>query len=221
MSAGLRPSSTTPDMKQTVSFSFKRNPTDTGLALFAGNVLARIKDNPSFALLRSSLLQDALAQSLERYRTALQEAADGIRAKVAAKRVQRDRLLEVLDLVAQHISLIAAGDATLILEAGFTVRRYKSNSIKALAQVQDVRIHQSGALADVLVRYCRVPDAWLYLVEWSDDEGQHWQRGGHSSTLCCVVRGLPPRRMLLFRVLALGPKQMSGAPSAPVRFYVS
>lgn len=207
-------------MKKNVSFAFKTKLSDSGLATFAINVLTRMKGNPRFASIQTPLLDTDLPGAIERYNRALQEAADGGRTKISEKRVAHDALIQMLEVVANHVNIIALGDETILLDSGFGIRQHITSSIAELQQVQGLQISQAGASADVVLTYDRVPHARFYSVEWSLDGGQTWINGVHSTALRSVVKGLPARVDVLFRVTAMGSGQRRGIPSDAVRFFV-
>lgn len=207
-------------MKQEVSLGFKHLRSDSGLAQFAMNVLGRMKDNPKFNAIQDPLVSKDLNGLVNRYNLALQEAADGSRTKIEEKRVVREQLVDTLHLVARHLSILSGGQGALILEAGFDVRRHVTASVPVLEQVSGLKASQSGPGAEVVLTYNGVPQARMYVAEWSADDGKTWQTGSFSTSTRCVLQGLPPRQDALIRLTALGSKQRRGAPSIPLRFFV-
>lgn len=207
-------------MKDAVSFSFKSGLSDSALAQFGINVLTRMKDNPNFGPLQA-LVASELNEAVNRYTLAVQEAADGSRTKIAVKRAAKQQLREVLDRMAQHVNLFAAGQGALILESGFNLRSPATSHLLPLEQVQGLKVSQAAAGDVVVLTFNAVKQARMYAIEWSVDGGQQWQNGTYSTALRCVLEGLPARQEVLFRVTALGSKQRKSAPSMPVRFFIN
>lgn len=207
-------------MKHKLSFAFHKHLSSSELAQFGINVLTRMKDHPKFASIRTPLLDTDLNNAVNRYNLALQEAADGAKSKISDKRKAQKALSDLLYKIAQQVNFIAEDDETLILETGFDVLRPALAHGGDLGQVQGVKVSQASASADVVLTFDRVPNAVMYIVEYSTDEGQHWLNGIHTSAARAAIKGLLPLHDTLFRVVALGWKQRRGAPSEPVRFFV-
>lgn len=201
-------------------FDFKSDLNDAELAQFAHNVWSRMTDHPRFAGIKS-LVDAELKPKLDAFIAVVQEAADGSRVKNAEKRVQRQSLQETLELVAGHLSMLAGGEASVILDAGFSVRpKTGRRELSDMGQVQRVQVLAGSRPGEAQLRFEGVSRARVYAAEWSADEGQTWQNGTYSTAQRTVLSGLPTRSELLFRVTAIGAGQRKGAPSIPVRWFV-
>ncbi len=201
-------------------FDFKSDLSDAQLVQFAHNVWTRTTDHPRFAGIKP-LVDTSLKPSLDAFVTVVQEAADGSRVKHAEKRARRRSLLEALELVAGHLAILAAGEESVILEAGFSVRSKSSRrDSQEVGQVQGLQVSAGKRPGEALLTFEGVSRALVYAAEWSADGGQHWQNGTYSSARRTVLSGLPERSELLFRVTAIGTGQRKGAPSTPVRQFV-
>ncbi len=205
-------------MKVTVLLDFKSNLTEAGLAQFAANVLARMKDNPKFANIKT-LLDNELKDATERYTLLLQEAADRSRVKIAEKRLAQQQLLAVLEIVAAHLNIIANNNASVVLEAGFRVRPRGQRSDVGLEPVSGLTA-KSTVPGQVSLRFNRVPFARMYNVEWRTDDETIWHNGTHTTARRAVLNNLASRREVLVRVCALGSQQRTGAPSEAIKVFV-
>ena len=167
------------------------------------------------------LAGDQLRAAEERLSTAIQEAADGSRTKVAEKRTRRAELIQILELLAGHVALIARGAASVVIEAGFKVRGYGPRNMSAdIGQVQGLQAFMSNRPGEALLRFEPVAKARFYAAEWSTDGGQVWHNGTYASRRRIVVSGLPARSDVSFRVTAIGTAQRKGAPSAVAACFV-
>ncbi len=201
-------------------FDFKSSFNDAKLAQFAHNIWARMSDNPRFAGIKP-LVDTQLKQNLDAFVAVVQEAADGSRVKHAEKRARRKELLDVLETLAGQVSTLAAGDDSVILDAGFSVRpKPTRRELPDIGQVQGLHVSTGIRPGEVLLSFPGVPRALVYAAEWSADDGQTWQNGTYSSARRTQLGGLPQRAELLFRVTAIGAGQRKGAPSIPVRQFV-
>jgi len=205
-------------MKVTVLLDFKSSLSEAGLAQFAQNVLTRMKDNPKFAAIKP-LLDTDLKDATEQYNTALQEAADRSRVKVAEKRLAQQRLLDVLETVAAHLNIIANNNEATVLEAGFRVRPRSQRSDADLDAVTGLSA-QSTAPGQVALRFNRVPLARMYAVEWRTDDDPNWHNNTYTTARRAMLHNLTSRRDILVRVCALGSQQRMSAPCEPVRVFV-
>lgn len=206
-------------MKTNVQFDFKSTMGEAVLSQFAVNVLNRMKGNPRFVSLKT-LVETDLQSASDRFALALQEAADGSRTKIAEKRVYRAELVHLLEKIATHLVILADGSEAVVLEAGFNPRRKPQRNDSEPDQVTGLRASAGAHSGEVLLEYRPVPRARVYGIEWSLDEGQHWQNGVYPSARRATVSGLPVRQEVLFRVFAVGSQQRKGAPSVPVRCFV-
>ncbi len=205
-------------MKIIVLLDFKSSLSEAGLAQFAVNVYTRMKDNPKFAVIKP-LIDTDLKDATDQYNTALQEAADRSRVKVAEKRLAQQRLLDVLETVAAHLNIIANNNEATVLEAGFRVRPRSQRSDADLEPVTGLSA-QSTIPGQVTLRFNRVPLARMYSVEWRSDDEPNWRNSTYTTARRAVINNLASRREILLRVCALGSQQRMSAPCEPVRVFV-
>ncbi len=206
-------------MKTYVAFDFKSALGEAALAQFAVNVVARMQGNPKFSTLQP-LVGTELQTAVNRFTVVMQEAADGSRTKIAEKRIRRQELLDVLERIALQVALLANGDEALVIESGFNPRRRSQRTDGTPEQVQGLRASNGYKPGEVILDYRAAARARMYGVEWSLDQGEHWQNGIYPSARRAVVSGLPSRQEVWFRVFALGTQQRKGAPSMPAQVFV-
>ncbi|MFN8304368.1 MAG: hypothetical protein U0U46_17905 [Saprospiraceae bacterium] len=207
-------------MKTYVSFEFKSALGEAGLTQFAVNVLSRMKGNPKFASLKNHVETD-LQLASDRFAAAILEAADGSRTRIAEKRMRRQELLDVLERIAVQLIVLADGDESVILDAGFNPRRRTGQRTDGTPdQVTGLRASSGYRPGEVLLEYNAAARARMYGVEWSTDQGASWHNGIYPSARRAVVTGLPSRQEVWFRVFAMGTQQRKGAPSNPLPYFV-
>lgn len=207
-------------MKVYASFDFKSDLNDAELAQFAVNVWTRMTDAPRFAGIKA-LADNDLKTAHDRFRVVMQEAADGSRTKIAEKRIRRTELVEVLETLAGHVSIIAGSDPSILLEAGFSVRG-RSGRVAGvdIGQVQGLQVINGARPGEAILSFEPVPRALVYAAEWSTDNGQSWHNGTYSSARRTLLQGIPVRSDVAFRVTAIGAAQRKGAPSAVVSQFI-
>lgn len=207
-------------MKVYASFDFKSDLNDAELSQFAVNVWTRMGEAARFAALKPEL-DTALKPALDRFAVVLQEAADGSRTKIAEKRLRRAELVEVLETLAGHVSILAGNDPHALLESGFNLRGRSGRTASAdIGQVQGLQVTSGPKPGEAQLRFEAVPRALLYAAEWSADGGQSWHNGTYASARRVLLQGIPSRSEVSFRVTAIGASQRKGAPSAVVNQFV-
>lgn len=207
-------------MKVYASFDFKSTLNDAELAQFAVNVWTRMTGMPRFAGIKAET-DNNLKPVLERFAAVVQEAADGSRIKIAEKKLRRNELVDVLETLAGHVSIIAGSDPSILLEAGFSVRN-RSGRIAAadIGQVQGLQVTPGPRSGEAVLTFAPVPRALVYAAEWSADNGQSWHNGTYSSARRTLLQGVPARSDVSFRVTAIGAAQRKGAPSTVVSQFI-
>lgn len=207
-------------MKVYASFDFKSDLNDAELALFAVNVWTRMTDAPHFAGIKA-ITDNDLKPAINRFNAVVQEAADGSRIKMAEKKLRRAELVEVLETLAGHVSIIAGSDASVLLEAGYTVRGKSGRSAGIdIGQVQGLQVTNGARPGEAILIYEPVERALVYAAEWSVDNGQSWHNGTYSSSRRTLLQNIPVRNDVAFRVTAIGAAQRKGAPSAVVSQFI-
>lgn len=204
-------------MKVPVALDFKSKLSEAELAQFATNVLTRMKDNAKFASIQPLITAD-LKDAAARFQVALQEAADRSRTKIAEKNASRDKLLDVLDTVATHLSLLAGDEPSVVIEAGFNIRQRGQRNNKDLLPVSGLQAW-SMATGQVLLEFDPAPLARNYAAEWSTD-GANWKNGTYNTARKIVINDLPSRQDVWVRVCALGSLQRKSQPSDAVKVFV-
>ncbi len=202
-------------MKVYALFDFKSTLNDAELAQFAANVWTRTTDNPRFTAIKP-LIDGSLKPVLDRFGTVLQEAADGSRTKIAEKRARRSELINALETLAGHVSIIADSEEAVMLEAGYSVRGKTARTGGEIGQVQGLKVSAGPQPGEAVLIYEAVSKALVYAAEWSADNGQTWNNGTYASSRRLLLQGIPVRTDVLFRVTAIGAAQRKGAPSAAV-----
>jgi len=204
-------------MKNPVALDFKSKLNQAELAQFATNVLTRMSDNPKFASIQSLLTTD-LKNAVDQFQISLQEAADRSRTKIAEKNMQLDKLKEVLDTIAAHVTLLAKDEPSIVFEAGFDTRKRAQRSLKEQQPVTALRA-SSTKTGQIVLEFGHAPLARMYLAEWSTD-GISWQPETFGTASKIVLNNLPSRQEVWVRVSALGSLQRKSPPCDPIRIFV-
>lgn len=176
-----------------------------------------MKGNPKFAGIQTPLIDTELQQAYDRFLLAIQEASNKDIVKIAEKRYFKTALTGVLENTALHVHIIAKGKEAIIRSSGFTpkfppVRHTKDKPVSGLRA-------QGNSAGEVKLSYKTIPSARTHIIEMSTDEN-NWMMVGNSSSGTAVIRNVPLRQEVLFRVHTIGGGQQKSAPSEVVRVYL-
>lgn len=209
----LRPGTTSNLMLSTrPKFGFARY-SDSELADKATQIHAMMSVNPLFPT--PPVTYVALLALIQGFNSAIANALNRDKVKVAQRREVREDLEQALKTLAAYIMTITANELE-IEETGFDVVE-RSGPVGVPAAPQNVRTSSAGA-GKVQVEWKRSHGALSYIVEYTTGDpelpGTVWLQAGTPTQTKFTVEGLNPLTYYWFRVRANGTAGVS-EPSAP------
>ncbi|MDX1911819.1 MAG: hypothetical protein SFV22_10060 [Saprospiraceae bacterium] len=194
-------------MKANINRRAYRNAPQAELAVFAKSVLQRIQENPSFEFL-VEFVPD-LDTALSQYQKALTAALNRGLTEVSAKNDAREKLIEILDVIAGALEDRDDLGSTRVLDAGFRVIERVVRSVEPPPVPEMVKALPTGKRGELKVQL----KVWesvnrqrlLHLCEYSEDQGQTWKNGLYKPSQRFVISGLPPLTAVQLRFRAIAP----------------
>lgn len=137
----------------------------------------------------------------------IRESQFGDRRAIEQRRTHEARLVKLLRLLAHYVSLMADGDAGVLMSSGFAVRR-KAESSSQLGIPVNVRAERTTFSGKVRVAWEGVAHARMYIVEkkvaTGGDPNEGWEHVAATTKTRCEVTNLEPGKQYLFRVHSVG-----------------
>jgi hypothetical protein len=192
-----------------------------GLSTYTNNVISEMTTDPQFAGLDKPVA--ALKQIYDAYVVALANNVNGGRVATMEKNKCKKDLTQQLSNVATLVDLLANGDDSIVMSAGFDVRK-DVNSYEALVAPDVLKITNESIAGLVTVQLGRVVGATNYGVEKrikTAAEDAAWQNGEYSSALKFQVSELTSGKTYQFQFRAIGNKGLVSPWSSMVEVLVS
>lgn len=168
-----------------------------------------VKDNPLFPSPTPSLADfqagiDRLAESVRN------TYSGGSKLEYVLKQKHLDEMAALIKSMAAYVSIVAQGESSVVMAAGFEQRK-ASAPISKLAAPQQLRSRTGELPCTIKVRWKPVRGARMYRV---------WVYKGYSSTGTplrefqqlasnCLIEGLEPLEYYTFQVQAIGVRTVS------------
>jgi hypothetical protein len=177
---------------------------DTRLETFGGYVLSCMNSNPYFTTPLPSLGEVNTAH--QQYIAALSAAQGRGTAAVEQKKAMRTALENVLNQLADYVTMIAAGRKPVLVSSGFTVSSDTKKAIKALGKTENFSVALGKNSGEVNISIDPVPGAKYYIFYCAQvAEPLVWIH--ESDTVpSFTFTGLEPMKPYSFRIVAKGVK---------------
>lgn len=177
------------------------------LETFAANVVTKTNGIAAYDPIRAQLL--ALDTINKKFVTALQAALSRDTAAVYQKDLIKQEVYRALDDVALGLELNANGDAMYILNTGMDIYRERSShEQESLAAPTRLTAENTGNVGEALLIFdypkSNRTQVETFCVEYSIDGKATWQNGAYGNRTRIILRDLPSRTEIYFRVRALG-----------------
>lgn len=207
--------------KSVISLKFKTRLTDNSLRTFSDNVADKVSTDPQFNSI-AALATDELKPANTAYADMLKKAIGGSRLDVANKEKAREAVIGILNRLAQEVNIIADGDASVIMAAGFDVRKKGERSADDPGPVTDLLVLATLVEGEVKCTWTKDVLANKTAFEWMLDEpGQEaWVNGDYSDGAKLLIQGLPSKKYVKIRARSLASGNRKSAWSEPVRVFV-
>lgn len=190
-----------------VSLGFA-NRSDTYVIAFTRNVINLMTldkaeyPTPSPALALVTTAVDA-------FETAVHEALDGGKIKIAARNAARAELLALLKQLGAYVTGNCNLSVVTLLNSGFNAVKTPSPA-GVLPAPQDLRLEYTGISGELLAKFRRVYNANNYTVQTAINPDGPWQNYVLSTASRALITSLTPGKTYWVRACANGSKGPSG-----------
>jgi hypothetical protein len=192
------------------------------LAAYANQVITNMTIDKQFSTLKADV--EVLKKSNDAYNIALANNINGGRIATLEKDNCKKELLNQLSNVALLVDFQAKGDESIILAAGFDVRK-PANSYSALTTPNVLKILNETEKGIVSVQLEKVLGATVYGIEKRvKTEGQleaAWTNGDYTTACRTQISGLDSGKTYQFKFRAIGSKGLVSDWSATQEVLVS
>ena len=201
-----------------VSLEFKKK-TYSELDDFCRQVIQKM--DGSEAYVAEKLQVDIVKPLLESYQNAVAAASDGGKFLTQVKRESKTALLNEMHVLALQVQLNAKEDDNYVIGAGFTTVAKAKRHVQPFEQPQWKSIRRGVLSGTVECEVMNKPKGVNEIgVTYSTDGWQTVHNGTYSSAKKFIIKGLPTRQDVEFRLQFIGTHQRKSDPSPPIGIFV-
>jgi hypothetical protein len=208
-------------MKLVNSSEFRRL-SQAGLATFSSNVVNLMTTNPIFTSLTAEVTE--LNKRTEAYSVALTNNVNGGRLQTIEKDKCLKDVLDQLTITAFLVDVLANGDESVILAAGFSIRKAPTNYTYLAAPII-LKAENEKAPGVAKIEIEKVAGATNYGIEKriivDGQPAGAWTNGEYTSSAKTTIENLQSNTDYEFRLRAIGSKGLVSEWSAMVSVRVS
>lgn len=210
----------TPFRKSVVSLRFKTKLPQTSLLLFSKNVQTRISTDVQFASI-AAIATGELAPANTTFEQKLEQAVGGGVEATALKDKAMGAVLVILNKLAQEVNIIANGDESVILAAGFEVRKSGERTEDDPNPVTDLVVKTTLVEGTVKCVWTKAELANKTAFEWEDPEVPAvWHNGDYADGSKLLMKGLPSKKWVNVRARSLATGNRKSPWCTPVPVFV-
>ena len=193
------------------------------LATYANNVITLMTENPLFASLSANVAE--LKTSYDAYVVALANNVNGGRIATIEKDKCKEDVNKLLTKMALLVDILANGKESIVLAAGFDVRKTEITSYTSLKAPNVLKVVNESEAGVVTVELEKVPGATNYGIEKrivvdGQPEAQ-WTNGEYFSACKTQITGLESGKTYQLRFRAIGNSKLVSPWSAIADLLVS
>ena len=191
---------------------------EVNLRAFSAGHRDALKDNANFPQPEPSAEEfDAALKEYEDAMDDAREKSDALKTAIRVRNEKRGVLEALLNKRASYVEGVANGMESVISSAGFPARS-DATPTNSMPSVKDFRAKMGSSPGRVNLRWNRnIKGKRGFFVEWREDVADApWGGGKFVTASRCTVTDLTPGKVYVFRVRALGPKELMGAWSEEV-----
>jgi hypothetical protein len=200
-----------------IVYSFKQLPQGE-LPTFTNNVIQRMSTDVRFKDLKPHV--DMLKAKYDAYILALSAASDGGRTLIIEKNKRMEELINQLVAVTYFVNILANGDESIAVAAGFEVRR-PSKPIEKLPKPEGLRVKNDEVSGAVRLACEKIPGAVNFAIEHLVKDAADWKNGKYTTRSEVILPDYQPGSFVEFRIRALGRNGIESEWSSPVGVWVS
>ena len=180
----------------------KYNRRENELSTTSERVTEKMENNPDFSDAPGALAE--LKKLLPEFRTALANARGRDKQMVSIKNDKKAIVLDLLQQLADYVTVKCKGNRTMILSSGFDATSEDSgNSLPPSIEILEVELNQSG---EATTRAKNVAGAKAYVHQYTKEPpglNTEWIGEG-SSTVNHTFEGLTSDKRYWFRIVVIG-----------------
>jgi hypothetical protein len=188
-----------------INLSEFRRLNQAGLATFSSNVVNLMKSNPIFSSLTAEVTE--LDKRTEAYSVALTNNVNGGRLQTIEKDKCLKDVLDQLSIMAFLVDVLANGDESVILAAGFSIRKAPT-SYTYLAPPTILKAENEKAPGVAKIEIEKVAGATNYGIEKriivDGQPAGAWTNGEYTSSARTIIENLQSNTEYEFRMRAIG-----------------
>lgn len=207
--------------KARVSLAFKTKLQQGSINDFGRNVQRRVGTNPLFAAF-ATLASTDLKAALDSYAIALEDARGGGTEKTSIKNKAKGVVLDILSQIAKEVDIVANGDETTILAAGFEVQKTGERSDADPDPVTELVAEATLIEGEVKLKWKKGARANKTAFEWAllDGTPTVWNNGNYSDGSKLLLSKLPSKTWVQIRARSLGSYNRKSGWCTPVSVFV-
>jgi hypothetical protein len=180
----------------------------------------RVGTNPLFKDF-AELANTELRNSLEAFDAAQSKAVKNGSENTAIKNSAKDKVLDNLSVIAKNVDIVANGDETVILMAGYEVQkprtRYEGDPGVVLGLVAEATL----VAGEVACKWVKGMHSEKTAFEWEmEDKPGEWQNGNYANGSKLLIKDLPSRKSVRIRARSLGSQNRRSVWCEPVPVFV-
>ncbi len=187
---------------------------------FGHNVKNRVGTNPLFESFAELANRD-LGKALDAYDAALSNAVKNGTESTAIKNSTKDKVLDWLSLIAKNVDIVANGDETVILAAGFEVQKPRSRYEGDPGVVSGLVAEATMVGGEVVCKWVKGVHCEKTAFEWeAEDQPGEWHNGNYANGSKLLIKDLPSRKTVRIRARSLGSQNRRSVWCEPVPVFV-
>lgn len=193
---------------------------DGQISPFGHNVKDRVGTNPFFRNF-ATLATNDLNAALEVYDAAQAKALKNSSENTAIKNSAKEKVLDILSVIAKNVDIVASGDETIILAAGYEVQKSRTRYEGDPGVVTGLVVEPTLTEGEVLCKWMKGEHCEKTAFEWeAADKPDEWHNGNYANGSKLLIKDLPSRKTVRIRARSLGSQNRKSPWCEPVPVFV-
>lgn len=178
---------------------------DAALNMLARHILTQMAGNSNFPTPTPTLV--VVTAKADAFETALSEAGNRDKVKVAIKNKRKEELIAVLNQLFDYVSLTGNGDITILTSSGFPLAKDK-NPVGDMPKIEKLKVVDGDGAGEVHLNFKKIHGADSYIYQYTispSPEVENWTVV-YATTSRITFTNLISGTKYMFRVCAVGAK---------------
>ena len=205
-------------MANLISFSFNRLPTKD-MGVFTANVIQQMSADAQFVSLKPEV--DALKSLYEPFWAAYTDALKGGSDRLSIRNTRQETMRLQLHKLGLLTEILAEGDASIILAAGFDLRKMTKTIVPEVSTPTNLTAEKGNKMGSVALAWKGTAGVVSFDIESRTDGTTEWQNGKHTTQQSIMLYGFQPGKLIEFRVCANGRGETESDFTPPVGLWIS